>query len=252
MDSPAFRKPGGRNTQKGILFQNNIACRHLFELLIGANRVKSVTLESTDPVDDVVVTRLSAPTIFYQAKAIESVRGWTIAKIKEHGILDQFIEQYRRSGGDCHLILSSGASPGPVAELADRARTCRSYDDFQELLPDLKGEAEWLHLIDHLDRPEDAYRLLRVYYEEPWPPSPDQIREICKGRYKDSPQTASFDRLWSHLLAFAAERAVKGKAITRPDLIQWLREKSDGQPVDGIVTVPQLQPRVTRDFRFLG
>src|SRR5690349_15997065 len=135
MDSPAFRKPGGRNTQKGILFQNNIACRHLFELLIGANRVKSVTLESTDPVDDVVITRLNAPTVFYQAKATQSLRRWTTAKIKEYEILEQFIEQYRRSGGDCEVILSSSVSPGPVAELADVARTCRSYEEFQKLLP---------------------------------------------------------------------------------------------------------------------
>jgi hypothetical protein len=131
MDSPAFRKPGGRNTQKGILFQNNIACRHLFELLIGANRVKSVTLESTDPVDDVVVTRLDAATVFYQAKATQSLRRWTIGKIKEHGILDQFIEQHHRSGGDCFLILSSSVPPGPIAELADSARTCHSFKDFQ-------------------------------------------------------------------------------------------------------------------------
>jgi signal transduction histidine kinase len=234
MDSPAFRKLGGRNTQKGILFQNNIACRHLFELLIGANRVKSVTLESTDPVDDVVVTRLDAATIFCQAKATQSLRRWTIAKIKEHGILDQFIEQYHRSGGDCLLILSSPVPPGQVAELADSARTCLSYGDFQKLLPSLGDRSEWLRLIDHFERPEDGYRLLSVYYEEPWPPSPDQIREICKGRYKDLPQSTSFDGIWSHLLAFAAERAVKGKAITRPDLIQWLREKSDGHSVDGL------------------
>jgi signal transduction histidine kinase len=244
MDSPAFRKPGGRNTQKGILFQNNIACRHLFELLIGANRVKTVTLESTDPVDDVVVTRLDAATVFYQAKATQSLQRWTVGKIKEHGILDQFIEQHRRSRGDCLLILSSSVPPGPLAELADSARTCHSYKDFQKFLLSSKDQSEWFSLIDHLERPEDGYRMLSVYYEEPWPPSPDQIREICKGRYKDFPQSASFDRIWSHLLAFAAERAVKGKAITRPDLIQWLREKSDGDSLDGVTSIEIDQARL--------
>src|SRR6185369_4071463 len=217
-------KLGGRNAQKGILYQNSIAASHLFELLIGADRVFRVTTETQYPVDDILVERRGSASSYYQVKCYEGVAEWTVKRLNTLGILKQFQAQQSSSGGGDRLILSS---PVPIGGVYQCSEKVREWDSYQPLhctsLSDQQKEI-WAELAALLGSDVHVYRLLCAYYEDPWPSDPDKIQAICLGRYHDSPY-ATIEGLWFHLRDIVARESVRGRPLKRIDLLALLGDR---------------------------
>jgi signal transduction histidine kinase len=215
---------GGRNAQKGFIYQNSIAASHLFELLIGADRVWRVTTETLSPVDDILVERRDAKSSYYQVKCYQGVSEWTFNRLMAYGVLEQFRTQYNNSGNESRLILSSPVPTGCVHDCAEEARRCSSPQQFGVAFLTDKQRKIFTNLANFLGSDVLAYYFLRSYYEEPWPPAPEQIQEICLGRYRNSPY-ASIAGIWAHLCDIVALEAVRGRPLKRPDLLDVLYQR---------------------------
>lgn len=216
---------GGRIAQKGFLYQNSIAATYLFELLIGANYVWSVTCESGEYVDDILVERRRAPTRYYQVKAPSTLGKWTIRRLVDNRIIGSFRKQLHKTAGYCDLILASPLPRSKVSRWAELARNQSSLEQFVRwVVPDIDGPG-WQSFVGSLESLEEAYAFLRCYYEERWPESPEDIRDRCLGRHRHSPY-ASTDGLWHLLRDIAADKATRGQTITRTKLLELLQERS--------------------------
>jgi signal transduction histidine kinase len=215
---------GGRAAQKGFLYQNSIAASHLFELMIAADRVWQVTTETKFPVDDILVERRHSPSSYYQVKCYEAVTEWTINRLTTSGIIDQFRAQLRSSAQTCRLVLSSPAPAGTVHHCAEAARRFGAPHHFDtSSLPNRQKET-WAEVIAMMGSESEAFHFMQSYFEEPWPPSPDDIRDICLGRYRRSPY-ASVPGLWEHLRDIVGREAVRGKSLRRADLLALLDDR---------------------------
>lgn len=215
---------GGRNAQKGLLYQNSIAATHLFELLIGADRVFRVTTETPSSVDDILVERRNSGSSYYQVKCYERVSEWTVNRLQTSGILKQFQAQQANSKVGDRLILSS---PVPFSNIHSCAEEVRKWNSFQpshrNSLPEHLRQI-WSELANVFGSESQTYSVLHSYHEEPWPADPDRIREICLGRYLGSPY-ATIEGLWYHLRDIAGREAVRGRPLKRTDLLDLLDDR---------------------------
>ncbi|MFX0198104.1 MAG: ATP-binding protein [Candidatus Hodarchaeota archaeon] len=215
---------GGQNAQKGFMYQNSITTYHLFELLIGADRVWQVTTETAEPVDDILVERRDAPNSYYQVKCYEGGAEWTVPRLRSLGVLDAFIEQFKKCRGKCRLILSSPIPPGRVHRYAERARESASLEEFHIYVSQDQDASVWTQLINHLGKDDLTYSFLCTYYEEQWPSSPEDIQHMCMGRYQRSPY-ASIDGIWQNLRDIAVREGIRGKPLCRTELLELLRDR---------------------------
>jgi signal transduction histidine kinase len=226
---------GGQIAQKGFLYQNSIAAFHLFEMLICAERVWRVSTEVAEPVDDILVERLQGPADFYQVKCYEAYTDWTVQRLVSNKILEGFMNQFARCHGNCRLILSSPIPCTRIHALADLAREAPSLETFLKAIPPSLLSTTWQPLVGVIGSASDSYYLLRAYFEQPWPPDPQHIEDMCLGRYRRSPY-ATLPGLWNHLCDIAQRKALRGQSISRPDLIELLG------PRFNLGTITQLEP----------
>ena len=193
-----MKAPGGRYAQKGFAYQNSIAAKLLFELLIGGDGVRAVTLEASEPVDDIFVERAHRPNSYHQIKTLAGVGAWTPSKLVKVGVLTAFSQQLSKTGSECCLVLSSPTPEGPVARWAESVRELASLGEFTQRLPGFSRHRGWKTLAEALVSTEGLFAFLRSYREEQWPEKPSDILALCQARYHGSPY-ASIPGLWEQL-----------------------------------------------------
>ena len=231
-----MKVPGGRYAQKGFAYQNSIATRHLFELLFGGDSIRAVTLEASEPVDDIYVEREGRPNTYYQVKNVTTFRSWTPRRLKSMGIVEAFDRQLQKTDADCLLVLSSPLPRGTVATWADTARTCRDLGELEVALSGDKTDRDWHGLLATLGSSSKLFAFLRAYQEEPWPPDPDDVLAIYKGRYQSNPY-AAIPGIWQHLRDIACIEGIKGRPIRRPELCYLLAERIPRQHGPGTLSL---------------
>jgi hypothetical protein len=241
MNKPSKGSSGGQNAQRGVLFQNSIAATHLFELLIGANHVWSVTCESREYVDDIRIDRKGDVPRYYQVKDLHSLGTWTVKRLLDNDIIQSFCQQLRTSAGECELVLASPLPGSVLSQWSESAKACSNLDQFVHHSCDLHSK-DWQLFSDSVGDPNSLYQFLRCYFEEPWPPTPEHIRNDCIAAYRHS-RYAATNEVWHLLRDIAAAKATRGRPITRTDLLALLSEMS---PLFREDLAPQINIQDTR------
>jgi signal transduction histidine kinase len=104
------------------------------------------------------------------------------------------------------------------------ARDAENADSFLQHVAPCSTNRDWKALVQSIGGPEQVYHFLVAYYEEPWPPFPEDILELCRARYAGVPDALT-PGIWQHLRDIAALRSVQGRPLRRPELLSILHDR---------------------------